>query len=114
MSRLVMPLIWAAFVAVIASVIFISAGRVDLPMVWGVLAVLAVFVALMFALLDPALMRERMRPGAGNQDRLTRPATCALLLGHWVVAGLDVGRYHWSLIPFGLQLAGLTGYAVAM
>ena len=114
MSRLIMPLVWAAFLAVLASVLFISAGRVDLPMVWGVLGVLAVVVVLMFTSMDPALMRERVRPGAGNRDRLTRPATLVLMLGHWIVAGLDVGRFHWSPIPFEVQLVGLIGYAVAM
>src|SRR5262249_35134252 len=114
MSRLVMPVAWAAFLTIISSIIFGSAGRVDLPMVWGVLGVLAVFVALMFTSIDPALMRERLRPGAGNRDRLTRPASLVLLLGHWIIAGLDVGRFHWSRIPFEVQLVGLIGYAVAM
>jgi protein-S-isoprenylcysteine O-methyltransferase Ste14 len=114
MSRVIMPLIWVAFLALVGGIIFVSAGRLDLPMVWGVLGVLAVFCMLMITSIDPALMRERMRPGAGNCDRLTRPATFVLLLGHWIIAGLDVGRFHWSPIPFEVQLAGLIGYAVAM
>lgn len=114
MSRLVMPLVWAAFLTVIASVIFVSAGRADLPMVWGVLGVLGIFVVLTFTSIDPALMRERLRPGAGNRDRLTRPVTLVLMLGHWIIAGLDVGRFHWSPIPSEVQLVGLIGYAVAM
>src|SRR5262249_20402445 len=37
-----------------------------------------------------------------------------LMLGHWIIAGLDVGRFHWSPIPSEVQLVGLIGYAVAM
>jgi len=114
MSRFIMPVVWAAFLVILASVIFISAGRLDLPMVWGVLGVLAVLVVVMFTSMDPALMRERLRPGGQNCDRLTRPATLVLMLGHWIVAGLDVGRFQWSPIPFEVQLVGLIGYAVAM
>src|SRR5262249_26405863 len=114
MSRLVMPLVWAAFLTVIASVIFVSAGRADLPMGWGVLGVLGIFFVLTFTSIDPALMRERLRPGAGNLDRLTRPLTLVLMLGSLFIAGLAVGRFHWSPIPSEVQLVGLIGYAVAM
>jgi protein-S-isoprenylcysteine O-methyltransferase Ste14 len=103
-----------SFPALAAAVIFASAGRFDLPMVWGVLGVLAFYVVVMFAVIDPALLRERMKPGPGNRDRLTRPLTVAMLFAHWVVTGLDVGRFHWSPIPWPVQLAGLIGYAVAM
>jgi protein-S-isoprenylcysteine O-methyltransferase Ste14 len=98
----------------VGGIIFLAAGRVDLPMVWGVLGIVTVFAALMLARMDPGLVRERLRPGPGNRDRLTRPLGVALLLAHWVVAGLDVGRFHWSPIPWELQLVGLVGYAVAM
>jgi protein-S-isoprenylcysteine O-methyltransferase Ste14 len=102
------------FPAVAATIIFVSAGRIDLPMVWGVLGVLAFYMVVMFAVVDPALLRERIKPGPGNRDRVTRPLTLALLLVHWMVTGLDVGRFQWSPIPWPVQLAGLVGYAVAM
>src|SRR5262245_43532125 len=102
------------FLVVAAAIIFVSAGRIDLPMVWAVLGVLAISMLVMFAIISPGLLRERVQPGPGNRDRLTRPLTLVLILAHWVVAGLDVGRFHWSPIPWPLQLAGLIGYAVAM
>jgi protein-S-isoprenylcysteine O-methyltransferase Ste14 len=38
-----------------------------------------------------------------------------LMLAHWIVAGLDAGRFHWSnSIPFTLQIGGLIGFAVSM
>ena len=45
---------------------------------------------------------------------LLRLLAAASLVGHWVVAGLDVGRYHWSdTVPLGVQLLGLIGFAAA-
>jgi protein-S-isoprenylcysteine O-methyltransferase Ste14 len=114
MSRLKKAALALIMPAVIAAIIFISAGRSDLPHVWAVLGILAVFSALMAASADPGMIRERLKPGPGNRDRLTRPVGTAMLLAHWVLAGLDVGRFHWSPVPRDVQLAGVIGYAVAM
>jgi hypothetical protein len=43
---------------------------------------------------SPDLLRERQGPG--NQDRLTQGLTFVLMTAHWILAGLDVGRFHWS------------------
>ncbi len=105
----------AVFVcAIVAMLIFAAAGRWDLPFVWGILSVLCIFYILMVTLTDPDMVRERESPGPGNQDRLTRPLGAVLMLIHWILAGLDTGRYHWSPIPWELQLAGLIGYAAAL
>jgi protein-S-isoprenylcysteine O-methyltransferase Ste14 len=112
MIRIVaMSLVAPAFVG---GIVFLAAGRVDLPMVWGVLGTVALFAALMLARMDPGLLRERLRPGPGNRDRLTRPLGTVLILAHWILTGLDIGRFHWSNIPWELQVVGLIGYAVAM
>jgi protein-S-isoprenylcysteine O-methyltransferase Ste14 len=31
-----------------------------------------------------------------------------------VLAGLDVGRFHWTPVPVGAQVAGLVGYVVCL
>ena len=114
MTRILRIAVPVTFPVVAAAIIFVSAGRVDLPMVWGILGVLAFYMVVMFAIVDRTLLRERVKPGPGNRDHLTRPLTLALLLMHWVVTGLDVGRFQWSPIPWPVQFAGLIGYAVAM
>src|SRR5207253_2530789 len=63
---------------------------------------------------DPGMMRERLAPGPGSHDRLTRLLGAAVLVVHWVLAGLDVGRFQWSLVPWQVQLAGVIGYAAAL
>src|SRR5262245_28830826 len=89
--------------ALIGLIVFASAGRMDLPFVWGVVGVLTVFYLFLTAFADPGLVRERQAPGGANMDRLTRPLGLVLLIGHWVLAGLDVGRFHWSPIPWSIQ-----------
>src|SRR5438045_2473366 len=87
-----------AFPAVIAVIIFASAGAWDLPFVWAVLGVLTAFYLVLAAFAAPDMLRERQTPGSGDQDRLTRSVAVVFLLGHWIVAGLDVGRLQWSLV----------------
>jgi protein-S-isoprenylcysteine O-methyltransferase Ste14 len=66
-------------------------------------------------LADPGLARERLRPGPGGRDYATVIATTPLWLVSFVVAGLDVGRFHWSdSVPPALQAVGLVLFAAAM
>jgi protein-S-isoprenylcysteine O-methyltransferase Ste14 len=109
-----MAAIWLLPPSVIMTGFFLLAGRIDLPMVWGVLGLLAVFTIVVVWRIDRALIRERVSPGPGNRDRLTRPAILVLLLAHWLLAALDVGRFQWSPIPWPVQLAGLVGYAASL
>ena len=103
-----------AIPVVIGGIIFLCAGRWDLPFVWGVLGVLVALYLLLAAFADPDLLRERQAPGGENQDRLTRLLGGPLLLSSWVLTGLDVGRLQWTPIPWQLQAAGLVGYAAAL
>jgi protein-S-isoprenylcysteine O-methyltransferase Ste14 len=45
---------------------------------------------------------------------MTRPVGAVLLLGHWVIAGLDIGRFHWSPVPWAGQLICVIGYGIAL
>lgn len=93
------------------AILFLAAGRCDLPFVWAVLAVVVAFFVAMLALVDPGLVIERQHPGPGNQDPITRSVGGGFLVAHWIACGLDVGRLHWSPIPWALQTAGLLVYA---
>ena len=99
----------------IALAIFISAGRLDLPWVWVLLAVHAAILIVGFTLMDPSLGQERVKPGPGATDAHLRRILAALLLIHLIVAGLDVGRYHWSgPIPLPVRLVALFLFACGM
>src|SRR3954447_4452239 len=100
---------------VLAATLFASAGRFDLPWFWAVLAVHSALLTLGMSSIDPALRRERLRPGPGGQDRYLRLITLPFILAYLIVAGLDVGRFHWSRpMPTGVQALALIGYTAGM
>jgi protein-S-isoprenylcysteine O-methyltransferase Ste14 len=95
------------FVVLTAVALFASAGTVALPGFWIYLAIYAATFVVSLAILDPELLRERMRPGGQRPPRALRIFTVVLFV-HWIVAGLDRGRFHWSdTVPIWLQAAGL-------
>jgi protein-S-isoprenylcysteine O-methyltransferase Ste14 len=103
--------------AAMAAVLFGSAGRWDLPFFWAYIAVAGAAGLHAALTADPDLLRERFRPGPGGRDNLALLRLLALLLcaAHWVLAGLDVGRYHWSdTIPPLVQGIGLFGMVAAV
>ncbi len=99
--------------AAVGTIFFVSAGRGDLPAAWGVLATLSALCLAMAAFADRGMVRERIAPGPGERDRVTRPVGAVTLLAHWVLAGLDA-RFGWSPIPWDVQVAGVVGYAGAL
>lgn len=106
------------FVVAAAIALFAAAGTVAVPGFWAYLAIIAVVVIASFAALDPDLLRERMRPG-GSKPPFALRAFSLVLFVHWVVAGLDRGRFHWSDdVPGWLQAVCLSavagGYALAL
>jgi protein-S-isoprenylcysteine O-methyltransferase Ste14 len=100
----------------LAVALFASAGTVAIPGFWFYVAIYIAVMVVSFIGLDPGLMRERMRPGGKKPPRALQLFTLVLVL-HWVVAGLDRGRFHWSdTVPLWLRAAGLialaAGYAL--
>lgn len=89
-------------------ILFGFAGRIDLPRFWAWLAVPVVAVAIMFAIIDRGLLEERLRPKPGGVDRGFRFMNLAAALAHMIIAGVDVGRWHFSdTIPAWLGWTGL-------
>src|SRR4051794_9932897 len=103
------------FEGVLAATLFASAGRIDLPWFWAVLALHASMLLAGIPFMDPDLRKERAQPGPGGRSRQVRLLALPMILGHLVVAGLDVGRFGWSgPIPVAVQAAALAGYAAGM
>ena len=106
------------FVVAAAAALFAAAGTVAIRGFWAYLAIFAVVMIVSFAALDPDLLRERMQPG-GKKPPLALRVFSLVLLMHWIVAGLDRGRFHWSDdVPGWLQGICLftvgSGYALAL
>jgi protein-S-isoprenylcysteine O-methyltransferase Ste14 len=101
----------AAFLILAGVALFASAGTIAILTFWIYLAIFAAIVAAAFLWLDPGLLRERMRPGGKRPPLALRLFTLVMLL-HWIVAGLDRGRLHWSDgVPDWLQAAALIVFA---
>ena len=108
----------AMYLVAMAAVLFGAAGTFAVPMFWAYLAVFAVLclaASVAVYLLSPDLVKERVRPGEGEQDRVTVRALNLFMFAQLLLAGLDVGRLHWSAtVPFPLQILGLLGFAMGM
>src|SRR5271157_5197533 len=108
----------AIYLVAMAAVLFGGAGTFAVPMFWAYLvlfAVLCLTASAVVYLLSPDLVKERVRPGEGEQDRVTVRALNLLMFVQLLLAGLDVGRLHWSAtVPFPLQILGLVGFAIGM
>ncbi len=107
-----------AFFALAAVALFAAAGTVAILTYWVYLAIFAAVFVASFLWLDPDLARERMRPG-GKKPPLALRLFSGVLFAHWIIAGLDHGRFHWSdTIAARLQWTALialaAGYAFCL
>ena len=101
----------ALFLILAAVALFASAGTVAILGFWVYLSILAAITLASFLVLDPGLLRERMRPG-GKRPPLGLHLFTIVLFLHWIVAGLDRGRFHWSdSVPLWIQALGLIAVA---
>ena len=97
-------------VVVYAVCLFVAAGTLRW---WNAWAYLGLFVfailtgGLYVARQNPAIINERGRPSENTKpfDKLFGRLTIPLILGAFVVAGLDY-RFGWSAMPLWLQIAG--------
>ena len=101
----------AIFLVLAALALFASAGTLAILGFWLYLAILAAIIVASLLALDPGLLRERMRPGGQRPPLALRLFTTVMFL-HWIVAGLDRGRFHWSdSVPPWLQALALIAVA---
>ncbi len=111
--RIAMRLILA--MALLVALLFGCAGRWDLPFFWAYLGLMAVWPIVAVGSMDPDLVKERMHPAPGGQDRHLRFTVLPFFVAQLTVAGLDVGRFHWSdSLPGWLQMVGLGGLVLCL
>jgi protein-S-isoprenylcysteine O-methyltransferase Ste14 len=101
----------AIFLILAAVALFAATGTLAILGFWLYLAILAAIIVASLLALDPGLLRERMRPGGQRPPSGLRLFTIVMFL-HWIVAGLDRGRFHWSDgVPSWIQALGLIALA---
>jgi protein-S-isoprenylcysteine O-methyltransferase Ste14 len=96
--------------------LFGSAGSFAIAGFWIYLAIFAAVFVAAFVMLDRGLLQERMRPG-GKPTPVGLQLLNVILLLHWIIAGFDRGRFHWTdTVPVWLQALALAvvaaGYAL--
>ena len=94
--------------AAMGGVLFGAAGRWDVPMFWAYLGTITAIFSFFSMRADPELMKERRKPGPGGKDHGLRWNATLVWVTSLIVAGLDVGRFHWSdSVPIWLQIPAL-------
>jgi protein-S-isoprenylcysteine O-methyltransferase Ste14 len=89
----------------ILAVLWVSAGRVNMPMFWAYTGVLWLIPGTIYTVLlhrSPALLAERIHP-PNDRDKATRRIALPMVLSHYVLSGVDVGRWRWSEVPPAAQ-----------
>jgi len=105
---------WLVFAVLLGLFTLGISGRTDLPMLNAFVGVCAAVMLVAVLVIDPELLRERMRRGQTGEDPGRLLALRLVFLALFVFALLDVGRLHWSdRVPAPLQAAALLAFTVA-
>lgn len=96
------------------AIFFISAGDISMPRPWiyfvAAFAHYSVSTALLYKLNPELLVRRLKRKGEGSKlwdEILMRVSNLMVILIVPAVAGLDLGRFHWSNLDISFVLVGL-------
>ncbi len=98
---------------------FISAGHIDIPRAWMFFGVTFVYLIASVAVLyrfNPQLIDQRLkikREGSKSWDEvLMRANNIMVMLIVPAIAGLDIGRFHWSSLSIHFAVLGFVLYIV--
>ena len=114
-----MALRQATWLAIVAALLFLPAGRWNWPEAWAVLVAYGAFLVLSgvwWLWKDPAQLRERDRVAANVKtwDKVIVRAYWPCRVVTVVIAGLDAGRFRWSSVPLPVEALGWLGQVVAV
>ena len=101
---------------IMAAVLFGSAGTVSWPGAWAYILLSAFYIVistLVLARLNPEVLNARGRKPVDvpKFDKIILPLWMVSQLVSQILAGVDVGRMHWSDVPVVLSVAGFLGVA---
>jgi protein-S-isoprenylcysteine O-methyltransferase Ste14 len=111
-----------AVIVIMDALLFGAAGRLDWLGAWlltGLYFLFLLLVAIWTTIKAPGLMEERSRKAANVKtwDNVIMSIYTILLFVLLITAGLDAGRFRWSVMPVALQILGivllaLSGYVI--
>ena len=104
------------YILLVATILFVSAGRTDWYIAWAFLGVYLAIIIIGIIYIDPDLLEERSHigPGAKKWDIVLAISVVVFILPlTLLVAGLDIGRYHWSpVLPVWIQIIFLLCFVI--
>jgi protein-S-isoprenylcysteine O-methyltransferase Ste14 len=106
-------------VLLMGSVLFLSAGRLDWPAAWiflGTYVLVILTVGIWVTRKHPDVVNERgkIAHDAKSWDKVLMTIYTLMLLVLLAVAGLDAGRFGWSVMPIAVQVVGYIALLLAM
>jgi protein-S-isoprenylcysteine O-methyltransferase Ste14 len=116
-KTILMPFGWKA---VFYLCLFLAAGRMDIFRAWLLLGIDylgVVVISVIFWKVAPELANQRasIKEGTKPWDKVFLAFYFTIsLIAFPIVAGLDVGRYHWSMLPINYAIAGVMLFALCV
>jgi protein-S-isoprenylcysteine O-methyltransferase Ste14 len=106
-------------ILLMALVLFLSAGRLDWPAAWiflGTYTLVILTVGVWVTRKHPDVVNERgkIAHNARSWDKILMTIYTVMILVLFAVAGLDAGRFGWSVMPIAVQIAGYVALLLAM
>ena len=108
-----------ASILIMGLVLFLAAGRLGWPAAWiflGSYVLTILTVGLWVTRKHPDVVNERgkIAHNAKSWDKVLMTIYSVMLFVVFAVAGLDAGRFGWSVMPIALQVVGFVGLVLAM
>lgn len=107
------------FIVLALGILFLSAGRVDIPRAWVFVVTYCVYVPISMLIVykrNPELIRQRargIRRDTKTWDKALMPAIVVMVYVQLAVIGMDVGRFQWSSLGIEYGILGLLLFAAA-
>jgi len=115
MSTLRTLLRWGVLTSLLSGMLFVAAGRTQIPALRDYVAVLSALLLFTMVAINPELARERAHPAGADIDPPSRTASAFLFLVTVVFAALDVGRLHQSdKVPPSWHLPAILVFSAAL
>ncbi|MCP8323143.1 MAG: isoprenylcysteine carboxylmethyltransferase family protein [Candidatus Methylarchaceae archaeon HK02M2] len=106
------------FVILQAVILFVSAGRIDIPRAWIFIGIISLQYSISFLILykfNPELIIQRargIRQDTKSWDKVLMPLGVIMSYVVLVVIGLDIGRFGWSGLSIDFAFLGLMLFAI--
>ncbi|MCW3975917.1 MAG: isoprenylcysteine carboxylmethyltransferase family protein [Candidatus Bathyarchaeota archaeon] len=107
------------FIILTAVILFVSAGRIDIPRAWIYIGMISIYYPIIMAIMyriNPELIIQRargIRKDTKSWDKVLMPAAVLIVYIQLAIIGLDVGRFQWSNLGIHFTVPGVILYIIA-